>query len=60
MCGRSDDYLLWLGVLLAWPIIGGSLAFLSSLYILAARNRRWDSWPAEIGGAVSVVLLLTS
>jgi len=49
-----------LGVLLAWPIIGGSLAFLSSLYILAARNRRWDSWPAEIGGAVSVVLLLTS
>jgi hypothetical protein len=45
-------------VLLAWPIIGGSLAFLFLLYILAARNRGWDPLPAEIGGAVSVVSLL--
>jgi len=41
----------------AWLIIRGSLAFLSSLYILAVGNRGWDPAPGEVVAGINVVLL---
>jgi len=49
--------LLSLGMLRTGQIIGGSLVFPSSLYILAARNRGWDPTPGEAVAGISVVLL---